>query len=105
MTFFGSGPFWFFEGILFCLVLLGIRAWAEGRALSVPVWKWALTICWLLYCGFTLAFIGTCLGEAERHAALLGGAFFGLIAVISGVGLYRLVRARKRGSASAGQDA
>jgi hypothetical protein len=91
MSFFTSGYFWFLEGILLCLVVLGVRAWAEGRGLPVPVWQWALIVIWLIYCGFTLAFVGTCLGEKEQHAALLGGTFFGLIAVIGGVGLYRLL--------------
>ena len=105
MSFFTSGYFWFFEGILLCLVILGVRAWAEDKGLPVPVWKWALLVIWLVYCGFTLAFVGTCLGEKERHAALLGGAFFGLIAAISGVGLYRLLNLARRCGDEAEEDA
>jgi hypothetical protein len=91
MTFFETGAFWFLEGILFCLALWGIRAWAQDSGVAVPPWKWALVATWMLYCGFTLSFIGTCLGEKERHAALLGGSIFGLIAVVGGVGLYRVL--------------
>ena len=99
MSFFTSGFFWFAEGILFCLVLLGVRAWAEEREVRLPWWKWGLVICWLLYGGFILAFVGTCLGEREQDAALWGGVFFSLVAVIAGVGLYRLLGfARKMNS-------
>jgi len=105
MSFFTTGYFWFFEGILSCLVILGVRAWAEDKELPVPVWKWVLIVMWLVYCGFTLAFIGTCLGEKEQHAALLGGAFFGLVAIIGGVGLYRLLNLARRRGNEADEDA
>ena len=105
MSFFTTGVFWFIEGILFCLTILGIRAWAQDRAICIPTWKWAFIVLWLLFSGFTLAFIGTCLGENERHAALLGGAIFGLIAVISGVGLYRLVMYVSKHEEQAQEDA
>ncbi len=97
MSFFTSGFFWFFEGILFCLALMGLRAWADGRGVPMPFWKWALAAGWMLYCGFTLAFVGTCLGEKEKYAALWGGVFLGVVAIVVGVGFYRLLGfARKR---------
>ncbi len=96
MDIFTSGIFWFIEGILFCLILMGIRAWAEDRDVPMPAWKWALVAAWLLYCGFTQAFIGTCLGEEEHQAAIRGGAMFGVLAVIAGVGIHRLLLLRPK---------
>ena len=91
MQIFNSGFFWFAEGILFCLILVGFRAWAQGRGVPLPAWKWAALLVWLLIAGFTIAFIGTSLGENEPTAAVRGGLLFGLITVIAGVGLWRLL--------------
>ena len=49
-------------------------------------------VVWLLLFGFTFAFIGTSLGENEQNAAVKGGILFGVIVVISGFGLWRLVK-------------
>ena len=78
-----NGLFWFFEGILFCLTLLGLRIWTQDKRIPMPFWKWALSVLWLLFFGFTIAFIGTSLGEGESQAASLGGIIFGLISIIS----------------------
>jgi len=91
MQIFNSGFFWFAEGILFCLILVGFRAWAQGRGIPLPGWKWAALLAWLLIAGFTIAFVGTSLGENEATAAVRGGLLFGLITVITGVGLWRLL--------------
>ena len=91
MQIFNSGFFWFAEGILFCLVIIGFRAWASGRGIPLPAWKWVALLAWLLIAGFSIAFIGTSLGENEPTAAVRGGLLFGLITVITGVGLWRLL--------------
>ena len=41
--------------------------------------------------GFTVAFVGTCLGENETHAATQGGLIFGTVVVIAGVVVWRLL--------------
>jgi hypothetical protein len=102
MQIFNSGFFWFGEGILFVVVILAVRAWAEGRGLSVPVWKWVLFFLWLFLAGFTIAFVGTSFGEGEPVAAARGGLLFGLMTMIAGVGLWRVLLA---GAASGGGDA
>ena len=91
MQIFNSGFFWFVEGILFCVTLLGLAAWARDRSVPMPWWKWAAFLVWVLFAGFTIAFVGTSLGENEASAAVRGGIFFGIIAVLSGVGLWRIV--------------
>ena len=91
-SFFTSGLFWFAEGILACLVVIGIKLWAEDRSIPMPIWKWGLVACWFLGLGGTIAFVGTALGENEPHAAKLGGLIFGTIVIIVGVAVWRLVR-------------
>ena len=84
------------EGILACLTVIGFKIWMEDRGILMPYWKWILLGIWVLFFGFTIAFIGTNLGEKETQAALLGAIIFGLIAIVTGVGLWRLMRIGKK---------
>ncbi len=95
MGFFNSGLFWFAEGILACLAVLGLKAWLEDKGIPMLWWKWLLVITWMAFAGFTLAFIGTSLGEGEPRAALVGGIIFGVICLVFGVGLWRLLAGGK----------
>jgi uncharacterized membrane protein YphA (DoxX/SURF4 family) len=96
MEFFNSGFFWFVEGVIFCLAVLGFKIWMEDRGVPMPFWKWILLGIWVFILGFSIAFVGTSLGEKEPNAALLGGIVFGLITIISGVGLWRILQVGKR---------
>jgi hypothetical protein len=96
MSFFNSGLFWFIEGILFCTAVIGFKKWMEDRGIPMPFWKWLLLGAWIFLFGFTIALIGTNLGEKEPQAALVGGIVFGLITIISGVGLWRLILIKKK---------
>ncbi len=91
MQIFNSGFFWFVEGILFVVMIMGVREWARGKGLPMTAWKWALFLAWVLFAGFTIAFVGTSFGEGEPTAAIQGGLLFGLIAVIGGVGVWRVL--------------
>lgn len=91
MQIFNSGIFWFVEGILFVIVVLAVKSWADNRRLPMPAWKWVLFFLWVGMAGFTIAFVGTSFGEGEPVAAARGGLLFGLIVIISGVGLWRVL--------------
>lgn len=91
MQIFNGGAFWFIEGILFCVMLMGLNVWARERSIRMQWWKWASFLVWVLFAGFTIAFVGTSFGENEASAAVRGGIFFGIIAVLSGVGVWRIV--------------
>ncbi len=91
MHFFNSGFFWFIEGILAVLFFLGFKTWLEDRRIPMSWWKWILVGAWVLLVGFTIAFVGTCLGENEIVAATKGGIIFAVISIIAGVGLWRLL--------------
>ncbi len=91
MEFFISGGFWFLEGILTSLAFVGLRIWLKERNIQMNAWKWILVLLWVLFFGFTIAFVTTSLGERERVAAFKGALFFGIIAMIALVGLWCLL--------------
>ncbi len=94
MTMFETGLFWFLEGMLTCLALLGAKIWLEDRRVNMPWWKWSLVVTWTVFVGGSVAYVGTSLGEGEPHAALVGGLFAGVIAIVSAVVLWRILRWR-----------
>ena len=102
MQIFNSGLFWFVEGILFVVVVLAVKAWARDRSLPLPAWKWILFLTWVALAGFTIAFVGTSFGEGEPVAATRGGLLFGLISIIAGFGVWRVLLA---GPVPGGEDA
>lgn len=91
MAFFNSGTFWFIEGILAVVVFLAFRAWMEDRGVPMTWWKWVLFGLWVVLAGVTIAFVGTSIGENETVAAFRGGILFGVITIVSAVGLWRLL--------------
>ncbi|MFC1555779.1 hypothetical protein ACFL67_01720 [candidate division KSB1 bacterium] len=95
MQFFNSGFFWFLEGIIFCLVVAGLHVWMKDKSIPMPVWKWLMFLVWVLFFGFTIAFVGTSIGENEIQAAQKGGILFGIITIISGAGVWRLILSGK----------
>jgi hypothetical protein len=94
MGIFHSGLFWFIEGIFACIVMIGLRLWTEDKRIPMPPWKWSVVIAWVLFLSMSVAFVGTSLGEGETHAAFIGAIFASVIAVISGVIVWRLVTIR-----------
>jgi len=95
MWFFTSGAFWFAEGVLFVLAMIGLKIRMEDRGVPMPLWKWIAAMLWLLLLGFTIAFIGTSVGENELVAAQKGGIVFSVICVIAGVVVWRLLQIGK----------
>ena len=96
MSFFLSPLFWLLEGLLLALAIAGLRAWLAGRGIVMTFWKWLLVVLWILTTGFTIAFVGTSLGEGEPTAALRGGIMFGVVAIIMGVAFWRIIRGQRR---------
>ncbi len=91
MGFFTSGLFWFIEGLFACLAVIALKLWTEDRGIRMPWWKWVLVTSWVCLVGFTLAMVGTSIGEGEPRAGLMGGIVFGVISVIVGVVFWRLL--------------
>jgi len=95
MGFFNSGLFWFVEGILAVIVVLGLHAYLKDKAIPTPWWKWLVLAIWVLIAGITIAFVGTSVGENEMVAATKGGIIFGAISIVLGVGVWRILVAGK----------
>ncbi len=89
MNSFFNNFFWFVEGIFVCLIFIGFKRWMKNRGVRMTIWKWILFAAWLFLSGFTIAFITTSIGEGEDRAALMGGIIFGIITIVSGVGIWR----------------
>ncbi len=94
MDFFNSGFFWFIEGVLACLAIIALRTWAQDRKIPMPFWKWPMVVAWVLFLAISIAYIGTSIGEGEMDAAFFGAVFATVIAFISGVVVWRLLRVR-----------
>ena len=70
----------------------------EDRRTPMPIWKWLAVILWMLMCGFTIAFIGTSIGENELVAAKKGGIIFSVACVIVGAAVWRLLQIGRAGT-------
>lgn len=101
MQLFNSGWFWFVEGILLVIAVMGFRAWAQDRGVRLSPVRWMLVLLWAGLAGFCFAFVGTSFGEGEPTAATRGGLLFGLVTILSGVGLWRFLMV---GDVEAGAD-
>lgn len=91
MSIFNSGFFWFIEGILFCVTLYGFNLWMKDKNVPMNAGKWITVVLWIFLLGFTIAFVGTSLGENETQAAVKGGLLFGIITIIAGAGAWKFV--------------
>jgi hypothetical protein len=86
------------------VVILALSAWAREKGIRMSAAKWVLFVLWLLLVGFTIVFVGTSFGEGESVAAIRGGLLFGLISVIAGVGVWRvIIRGAGRGGGEIAQ--
>ena len=91
MGFFTSGTFWFIEGLLVAVMAIGLKVWMEDRKVEMLWWKWVIAALFVLFVGFTIAFVTTSLGEFEPTAALLGGIIFGVGCSVFAIILWRLL--------------
>jgi hypothetical protein len=94
--FLNGALFWFLMGIVFVVVALAFKAFADDRGWRITWWKGLLAVAW--YALFSLSFYawGTLVGEGEGSAGLklfLIGLF---VSIVAGVGLLRLVAHRPR---------
>lgn len=100
-TFFTTGQFWFLMGILFVVVAMGAKAWFDGLGYKMNWWKWMLAGIWWFLLFFTVYAVFTFLGEGEPRAFWLGLLIFGVIDIILGVGLWRLLAGNRQGKPAA----
>ena len=86
------GPlFWIIMGLLYALLLLSSKYWFEDLDIKMNWWKWTALATWFILLSLTIAGGFTLLGEDEPRAAKYFLGVFGIISIISGVGLWRLL--------------
>ena len=92
MAFFEGGLFWFAEGVFACLAIIALRTWTQDKGIRMSFWKWPVVVGWVLFLGVSIAYVGTSIGEGEMNAAFLGAICGAVMASISGVVVWRLLR-------------
>lgn len=90
--------FSFIIGAVTSLVVAGAVAWAKDLGLRMTWWKWLLGILWYILLNFFIFLDFTMMGEGEMGAGLRMLVFQGIIMIILGVGLSRLLLAGRKKS-------
>jgi len=88
--------FWIIMGMLYSLMIFSARYWAADLKIPMNGWKWLAAGFWFLLLSLSLAGGMTLIGEGEVHAGLSFLALFLLICLIMGVGLWRLLTAKRK---------
>jgi len=83
--------FSFIVGAMSGLVILAAIAWVKDLGLKMTWWKWLLAALWYLVLNFFIFLDFTFIGEGEGSAGLKLLLFQGVIMVILGVGLVRML--------------
>ena len=93
----------FIIGLLTGAVVVGATAWAKSLGLHMNWWKWLLLGLWYCLFLFFLAAGFTFIGEGETSAGWKVIGISGILIIILGVGLWRIlneVGSGKRGTES-----
>ena len=86
------GPlFWIVMGLLYALIIVSARVWAQDLGLQMNWWKWLLVAGWFCMLNFSIGGGFTLIGEGEQRAGLYFLGLFVTISIIAGAGLWRLL--------------
>lgn len=86
--------FAFVVGLLTGAVVVGAITWAKDLGLHMSWWKWLLSALWYFLLLFFLFASFTFIGEGEAAAGWKVLGLSGVLIVILGVGLARILRGR-----------
>lgn len=74
--------FWTVMGLVYAVLIVGARYWAQDVGLQMTWWKWLLVALWYVLLSFAFAGGFTLMGEREPKAGGRHLAFFLAIAVV-----------------------
>jgi hypothetical protein len=83
--------FAFIIGALLGVVVPAAVVWARDLRLKMTWWKWLLAALWYLLLGFSVISAFTLVGEGEAAAGMRMLMFSGVITIILGVALVRVL--------------
>lgn len=86
---FEGGFFWMIMGALFVLVGVSAPIWMKDLRIKMNKVRWTLLVIWYLFVLLTVASPMTLIAENEVVAGYRIGMIFLVIAIISGVALWR----------------
>lgn len=88
--------FWIVMGLIYALVASGFKLWTEDLGLKMTWWKWLLSGLWYAILSITVAGGATLIAENEARAGFYMWGFFGVITIVLGVVLWRILVAKPK---------
>ncbi|MBW6480483.1 MAG: hypothetical protein K0B37_13730 [Bacteroidales bacterium] len=89
------GPlYWIIMGVIYSVNLAGFYYRTKDSKIQMTWWKWLFSVLWFIGINVVIAGGFTLFGENEMRAGLYFTGLFGIIFIILGVGLWRLLNTR-----------
>lgn len=84
--------FWIIMGFLYTLFVFGLRYWAQDLKIKMDWWKWLLFTIWFIGLNIVIAGGFTLIGENETRAGLYFLGVFGVLFIILGAGVWKILK-------------
>jgi len=86
------GPlFWIVMGLVYAIMIVSARYWAEDLQLKMTWWKWLLVSLWYVILSVCIAGAFTLFGEDEPKAGYYFLGISALVLFIGGIGVWRIL--------------
>ncbi len=84
--------FWMCMGVLIALFFMGLRYWLADANIRMNGWKWLILSGWFFFLAITVAAAFTLMGEGEWTAGKRFLLFFGIVLLLAGSGVWKLLK-------------
>ena len=79
-------------GVLIALFFMGIKYWLADANIKMNGWKWSVLSGWFFFLALTVAAAFTLMGEGEWAAGKRFLLFFGIVLLLAGSGIWKLLK-------------